>query len=298
MGWNDVGMSAGGKDFLKLADREKVLIHVLGEEVGGPAEPKSFFQFFNQTVQRGIVVPDTYTGAVDKRAQHAFIVWSYRDESPKIWAMGNKLAAQIKGLLDSYDGSLATVDILVTRQGSGKQTSYILAPKPTKFEDALVDGVTLPDLDVAFADGTDEDIENLKQGIVPEGAAEPVEAEAGAEGGDGSAEDAGTGAEGGAAEDETDEQREFREFKEAQAAKKASAAGKGGTATKAAPAKGAVAGDPRIALVKFITHAFANSPKYKTPTARMAAIKGVAKGKTTLSQLSVAELTILKGKIK
>lgn len=293
MGWQDVGRSAGSKDFLKLADREKVTVHVLGEEVGGPAEPKSFFQYFNTTVQRGIVVPDSYEGTVEKRMQHAFIVWSYRDEAAKLWVMGNKLAAQVKGLLESYDGSLATVDIIITRQGAGKSTTYVLAPKqPTKFDDALLENVVLPDLEVVFAEGTAEDIDNLKQGIVPEGAAEPTEVEA-------TAEVQPEAVEEPAAEAEPEDEEAALEAKMAALkAKKAATAGKTATVTKAAPAKGVQTGDPRIQLVKQITQAFATSAKYKTPTARMTAIKAIARGKTTLSQLSVAELTILKGKIK
>jgi hypothetical protein len=316
MGWNDVGMGAGGKSILKLENREKRKVHVIGEEAGGPAEPKSFFQYFNQKVQRGCVVGDDYTGQVDKRAQHALLVWDYTDESVKIWLMGNQLAAQVKGLFDSYENTLAGIDILITRVGEGKKTKYVLAPQvPSKFDAGVLEGVDLPDLDEKFAPASEEEIEQLKQGIVAdsddagdagaeeaagteEAAGEEAPAEeAGAEASDDTTEDAGAG--------EVDEEAELERQLAAAKAKKLAAAkagaGKGGTATAtkpttAAPGKPAT-GDPRIALVKSITHKFATNAKYKTPAARMTAIKGVAKGKTTLSQLSVAELTLLSKKL-
>lgn len=295
MGWNDVGMSAGGKDYLKLTDKEKVKLHIIGESLGGPAEPKSFYQFFNQTVNRGAVIGDDYTGQVDKRAQHAFVVWSFRDNAFKIWAMGNKLAAQIKGLMEAYDGSLDTVDIILQRSGTGKTTTYIPTAVPTKFDDSMIEGQTIPDLEIVLAPGSEEEIENLKNGIVTDSddaPAEDVDADA-------TTETAAEETEAEAvAEEPEDEEAALVAQMAALKAKKAAAAGKGGTATKAAPAKGVSVGDPRLQLVKQITHAFAANAKYKTPTARMAAIKSIAKGKTTLSQLSVAELTILKGKIK
>lgn len=308
MGWQDVGKNAGGKDFLKIADREKVVIHVLGENVGGPAEPKSFYQYFNQTLNRGIVVPDSYTGQVERRMQHAFLIWSFRDGAPRVWAMGNNLAAQIKGLYDAYDGSLESVDITVTRQGTGKTTKYILAPKPTQFDASVLEGVTLPDLDATFAEGTEQDIENLKNGIAPDEnndapADNGQQAEPPAE--EPPAEDAPTG-DAPADDDEAALQAQLAAI---QAKKKAAAANNGKstgtTATLEKPKAGtqtktgaAAVGDPRIALVRQITHAFATNAKYKTATARVNAIKTVAKGKTTLSQLTIAELTTLKGKIK
>jgi hypothetical protein len=307
MGWNDVGMSAGGKDIMKWKPQEKVVLHVISEE------PKSFYQFFNQTIQRGVVLPDGFKDPeIKARAQHAFVVWSYRDEAPKIWILGNRVAAQLKGIFDSYDGTLDGIDLTVTRNGDGKETTYILVPKPSKFDQAKLEGVELPDLEVSFAANTEEEIENLKNGIAPggdeEGGVPP------ADDGDGAApaeeppaEEETTPAEGTAPEDASpaeepeDEEAQLAAQLAALKAKKAAAAKV--AAGKPAPGKPAVGkpaatvGDPRIALVKTITHKFATNAKFKTPAARMAAIKGVAKGKTTLSQLSVQELQALSKKL-
>jgi hypothetical protein len=269
MAWKDVGMNAGGADFMKFESGKSVKVHILGEAEGAPAEPKSFFQYYNQDVQRGIVVPAGYKDpSIKIRAQHAFLVYSYDDQAIKVWAVGNRVAQSLKGTMEAYDGSFESVDLVVKRSGQGLDTTYVITPKPTEFDAANIEGLELPDLEALFAEGTAEDIENLKNGIVPTSG----EPEAAAETAGG--EEAGGEEEGGGAT----------------------------TATRTAPPKAAPkaapAADPRIKLVKDITAKFAKSPKYKTPAARTALIKQVSKGKVALTQLSVPELTKLNSLIK
>lgn len=280
--WNDVGMNSGGADFLKPVAGQLMKVHVLGEAEGAPAEPKSFFQYFNQDVQRGVVVPRGHKDATIKvRAQHAILVWSFADETVKVWAVGNRVAAALKGIMETYDGSFSTVDLTIKRSGAGLDTVYQVTPKPTEFDASVLEGVEIPDLETLFAENTEEEIENLKNGIVP-----TREESAGDE-------NASTGE---APAGETDDERELREFKEAQAAKKAKMAGVKPAPTKPAPGKPSA--DPRITLVKAITAKFMANAKYKTPVARTTLIKSVAKGKTALTQLSVPELQKLSGLIK
>lgn len=263
MGWNDVGMNAGGADFLKIEPGQSVLVHVLSDE------PVSFFQYYNQDVQRGLVVPPGFKdSSIKLRAQHAVLVWSFKDEAVKIWAMGNRLATQVKGIMDTYDGSLSTVDINLKRNGTGKDTTYIPTPKPTTFDQALIDGVELPVLEEVFAPGSEEDIENLKNGIVPQREDDEVASGSG---------DESAGESAGAT---------------------TATVTRTAPAKATAPAKTASPADQRLALVKQVTQLFATNAKYKTPAARLTLIKSIAKGKTTLSQLSVPELQTLVKKAK
>lgn len=284
MAWNDVGMNAGGADFMKFESGKTKKVHVLGEAEGAPSEPKSFFQYYNQDVQRGVVVPRGYKDpSIKIRAQHAFLVWSFEDEAVKVWAVGNRVAQSLKGTLEAYEGSFATIDLMVKRNGQGLETTYIITPKPTEFDASVIEGVELPDLETLFAENTPEEIEDLKNGIVPssDGAAEGAEE---------------TPAEESPAEEETpaDDSAEDTGGGTATMTRTATKP----TATKAPAKPAAPATDPRIKLVKDITAKFAKSAKYKTPVARTALIKQVSKGKTALTQLSVAELTKLNGLIK
>lgn len=272
MGWKDVGMNSGGRDFLKITDGERVKLHVISEE------PHSFFSFFNQDLQRGVTLPAGFKDSeIKPRAQHALLVWSYRDEGVKIWVMGNKLAGQLDGIRESYGGSLAEIDIVVTRKGSSKATVYIPVPKPTEFSAELIEGVELPDLEERLKPNTEEEIESFKAGVLPDSMM-----------GDGAGETAATSS----SDTEEDAEEVTGGAKTAVATK---AAGKTATTTGKPAVTG---GDPKLALIKKVTHFFATSPKYKTPASRMAFIKSVAKGKTTLSQLSATELTLLANKLK
>ncbi len=310
MGWNEVGMSAGGGGHLKLENGESVKIHVLGEAEGAAAEPKSYFSYFNNAVQRGVVLPEGFKdSSLRASAKHSVLVWSFKEEAVRIWSMGNTVAAQLKGIMEGYDGSLADCDITLKRVGADKKTKYILTPKnPSVFDASVLDGVELPDLEVVFAANTEDEIEGLKNGIVPDGdggtpadanAEETAAAEAAAVA---EAEAEGVAAEETPADDagEVDEAAELQAKLDALKAKKAAATKPAAAkaAPKAAAPKASAAGDPRLALVKLITHAFATNAKYKTPAARIAIIKQVTKSKTTLSSCTLPELTLLKSKIK
>lgn len=306
--WGDVGMSAGGGGHLKLESGETVSIHVLGEAEGAPSEPKSYFSYFNQAVQRGVVLPDGFKdSSIRVAAKHSILVWSYKDEAVRIWSMGNTVAAQLKGVMEAYDGSLADVDIVLKRIGNDKKTKYLLTPRqPSKFDASVLEGVELPDLEVVFAANSEDEIEGLKNGVVPDGdGGTPAEASAEETAAAEAQAIADAEAEAGATTDETGEEDEAAALEAKLAALKAKKAGAKPapaktappkTAAKPAPAK-AAGGDARLALIKSITHAFATNAKYKTPAARIAFIKQVTK-KLTLSVCTLPELQTLKAKIK
>lgn len=300
--WGDVGMSAGGGGHMKLENGESVKLHVLGEAEGAPAEPKSYFQYFNNAVQRGVVLPEGFKdSSIKAAAKHSVLVWSFKDEAVRIWSMGNTVAAQLKGVMEGYDNGLADCDITLKRVGADKKTKYILTPKnPSVFDASVLEGVELPDLETIFAANTEEEVEGLKDGIVPDndGTAdaasdeETVAAEAQA------AADAEAAGEEVAPEDDEDEAAKLEAQLAALKAKKTAKAAPPKVAPKAAAPKPQAAGDPRMALVKAITHSFATNAKYKTPAARIAVIKAVTKTKTTLSACTLPELQTLSKKIK
>lgn len=289
MAWGDVGVGGGGGNFLKLKAGEKTMLHVLSEE------PTSFFQHFFQSINRGATCPGQDCPACAsgqkefrKRAQHVFVVYDYKDKQVKLWAMGNETAEQVKNVYDTYDSSLAGVDLQVTRTGTGRDTKYGVVPKQTRFQESFVEGQEQPDPEESSKPASAEDIQQMMEGVNPAESFDPEKLE-----------ETGDGAKGGSDDPWGDEAGE----KTPPAPAKPS--GKGAWPTggaKSAPAKAngngsAVSSSERMQLIRKVMHAFSTKPAFKDPKARLAALKKVSK-KTITSQLSIDELKVLAKNIR
>jgi hypothetical protein len=266
MGWNDVGRS-GGTDFLKLDPGAKVKVHILSEE------PHSTWGIFNQAIQRGARVSEGFSQpGVDTKIKHAFVIWNLDAGQVQVWEVSNTTAAGIKNIHEQYGGSLADVDLMVTRVGSGLKTKYPIVPVPTKFDASCIEGVELPDLAALLKEDDEETINSIIAGIVP----------------DGGASGEATGEAASAEETPTDETPS-----EEQAPVPAKPAPAKPAPAKPAPVKPAAAqtADPaRAGLAVQVLAIFKAKPKYKDVKAREAAVKMVNKTKISFSQLNTEEL--------
>lgn len=280
MGWEDVGQGGGG-DFLKIEPGSKVRLHVLSEE------PHSYWQYFNDKIQRGVVVPDGYDAGNEKlRRQHALAIFNMDAKEAKVWLMGNRVAGEIKNIFDNYQG-LSTIDLIVSRTGTGKSTKYAVVPVPTKFQDSWLEGLTIPEPTEikALQPAEDDVIQALMAGQDPSADFQEPAAEETAQ--------AETPAEETAAPEES-----FEEAAE-EPAPKAVVKPQAKPAVKPIAAKpAATGGDPRAPYIRAITHKLMTTPKFKDPKVRIALIKRISKAKSAVSQLSLDELKKLQPLVK
>ncbi len=283
MGWDDVKPGGAGGNFLKIAAGQKVLLHVFSEE------PYSFKQAFFNDVQRGAILDDETVKLVDKklvRAQHALWVRDFSDNSDKVWMMSNATAEQVKNIFETY-GTLAEIDLVVARMGSGLQTKYQIVPKQTKFQD---DVPALEDLSLVLVAETAENVERLLRGEDPNVDFDPNALEAAAPT-EAAEEDATDTAAPEPAADSVDDWLNETPAKPAPVARPAARpapapAKKPAPAPAARPQAGASPnGTDRAVLIKRVMAL----PKLKDAKFRAMVSNKVAKGKT-LSQYSVAEL--------
>lgn len=266
MGWQEVGLSAGGQDYIKVKAGQKVKVHVLS------AEPYTFFQHFFNTIQRSAVCPGDGCPAcaandkdMRKRTQHSFVV-ADEEGNVKVWNMGNETAEKVKNIYDTYESSLDSVDLVVNRTGTGKDTSYGVTPVAAKIDVSSVDMEALPNLEEIHAPASAEDIEKMMAGIDPAQEFDPSKLEAASEG--------PTPVEDAPAEEEAP--------------------------PKPAPkpvAKATPNGDPKQPVIQQIMKLLSTSVKYKAMPARQSLFKRCAPGKGTVSAMTLQELIRVRGEL-
>lgn len=135
------GGNGGGKNFLKLKDKESVTLALMGDplvyfakwngshyETCSPETPKAAMRFrFN------VILKDKESGQLVS----------------KIWEGPKKLFNQLKGLNDEYD--LDTIFVKVTRYGAGTETEYAVLPAKEQRNEAVekrLSAVPLQDLSI------------------------------------------------------------------------------------------------------------------------------------------------------
>ncbi len=255
MSWDDVGRGGSG-NFLKVDAGKTVRVHLLSDMTDGPF---SFASVFNKELQQGVRVPEDFKqDGVKVRWQHGVVVYSFADGEVKVWIMSNTTAKKFKNVFDSYSGDLSTVDLNVSRIGTGLDTDYGVVPVPTKYAEEAAE-MDQPVLDEVFAVEDDARIQEVCGG--GSGGVEPVDPEAAAE---------------PPVEEEAPPPPVARPAARPAAPKAAAVA----------PTNGAAA---KTELLKKCIHAFATKPKYKDPKVKGALLKRVT-GKVILSTCSVDEL--------
>lgn len=173
MAWKDINENGGTGGILSLQAGESALVHIIGE-------PKSFWEHFFQAMQRSLICPHRGCPACNNdktkaRLRHAFIVYDLNEKQVKTWAVSNTVALAVKNVWESYGGDLSEVDLKIKRTGTGLSTKYSVVPVKTSYDEAMVAGVDLPDLDSIFAPATEEEIKAMLEDELAERGEEPEE---------------------------------------------------------------------------------------------------------------------------
>lgn len=159
MSWSDINEGGTSSNILSLQAGEKATVHIIGE-------PKSYWEHFFPNMQRSLICPHRGCPACNNdstkaRLRHSFVVYDLGDKAIKTWTVSNTVALSVKNIWESYDGDLSTVDLEIKRTGTGLSTKYAVVPVKTKYEDSMIEGEELPDLDAIFTPSTEEEIKSM-----------------------------------------------------------------------------------------------------------------------------------------
>ena len=159
MSWNDINEGGTSGNILSLQAGEKATVHIIGE-------PKSYWEHFFPNMQRSLICPHRGCPACNNdetkaRLRHSFIVYDLGDKAIKTWTVSNTVALSVKNIWESYNGDLSSVDLEIKRTGTGLSTKYAVVPVKTKYEDSMIEGEELPDLDAIFTPATEEEIKSM-----------------------------------------------------------------------------------------------------------------------------------------
>lgn len=173
MAWKDINENGGTGGILSLQAGESALVHVIGE-------PKSFWEHFFQAMQRSLICPHRGCPACNNdktkaRLRHAFIVYDLNEKQIKTWTVSNTVALAVKNIWESYGGDLSEVDLKIKRTGTGLSTKYSVVPVKTSYDEEMIAGMDLPDLNATFAPATEEEIKSMLEDEVAERGDEPEE---------------------------------------------------------------------------------------------------------------------------
>lgn len=174
MSWKDITEGGAGGSILSLQAGEKALVHVIGE-------PKSYWEHFFPTLQRSLICPHRgcpacNNDATKARLRHSFIVFDMTDNAIKTWTVSNTVALSVKNIWESYGGDLSEVDLEIKRTGTGLSTKYAVVPVKSKYNEDMIAGVELPDLDAIFKPATEEEISSMLESETGEEVEEPKQA--------------------------------------------------------------------------------------------------------------------------
>lgn len=173
MSWKDITEGGGSAGILSLQAGESALVHVIGE-------PKSYWEHFFQSMQKSLICPHRGCPACNNdktkaRLRHSFVVFDLNEKQVKTWSVSNTVALSIKNIWESYGGNLDEVDLKVKRTGTGLSTKYSVVPVKTVYDEAMIEGVELPNLDAIFQSATEEEIKAmLEDELAERGEEEPA----------------------------------------------------------------------------------------------------------------------------
>lgn len=168
MGWDQVEerKAGAGAGFLALKDGDARKIHIIDDE------PHTFSSvFFNALKKSAVVDPDNSpvkgVKGFDVRTRHAINVFDYDDKKVKVMAGSNELFNQLKGIYKEW-GGFDSVDLRISRTGSGFDTKYQVVPTPKcMWNPAYLKGQELHDLATVFAPTPDEVVTQYMEGVDP-----------------------------------------------------------------------------------------------------------------------------------
>ncbi len=286
MGWDDV--NEGGGTTLKIKAGTPAKIHIINAADG----PKSFHSVYFEAVNRGAIVDkdnNPLDGLGDEyklRKRHAFVVFDHADQEVKTFVCSNQVANAIKAINDEF-GSLDDLDLKITRTGDGLNTKYQVLNIPKKFNDDMIDGKELPDLEEIFKITPDEDIEKLRSGELPDNAPPLEDDETPAP-----AKAAPAKAKGKAAPAPKEEEETPAEEEGPGTASEEEGPADAGEEEPAKPA--APAANTRAGMLAIIKGNFTKMARYKNPKQQMVDIQYFGGKKAmALSQLTTEQLTKL-----
>lgn len=186
MGWNDIqeNNAGSGAKFLKIKGGGTAVVHIIDDE------PHSFKSVYFNALRKGAVVdPDNNpmqgVKGFDLKTRHAINVYDYADNTIKVLAGSNEMFNTLKAIHSEW-GGFSDIDLKISRSGDGLDTKYTIVPTAKcRWNEAMMDGQVVFDLNEVFAPTPEATIKKYMQGVDPSGEfnAEELEAAALAEAG-------------------------------------------------------------------------------------------------------------------
>lgn len=135
MSWDAIRESKASGDYTKIEAGKPVTLHIIGDS------PKIVYQHEGEGKPifcDGGECPLCKAGA-KRQTQFMISVLNMDSKKQELLKKGVKVFEQIDQIRRDYGGSLSTIDLKITRSGSGKNdTRYLVVPIPTKYKPSMI----------------------------------------------------------------------------------------------------------------------------------------------------------------
>lgn len=129
MSWGDIKENTGG-DFVKIESGKDVRVHFLD------GEPEKNITHFVNNLPVPCTAPDCIqcTAGVKKRLSFKISVYNFATRKRQTLEQGIMVFKQIDKIRELYKGDLSSVDLVISRSGSGQtDTKYMVISVPTEY---------------------------------------------------------------------------------------------------------------------------------------------------------------------
>lgn len=133
MSWDDIKENKDS-EFMKLEVGAPVRVHIIGE-------PEKHIRHFVNKKALPCIQPGCLQCAAGDKRRITFTtpVFNMGAKRQQILDAGIMVYRQIKEIRKAYNDDLATVDLLISREGSGQMdTRYTVVPIPTQFKPEML----------------------------------------------------------------------------------------------------------------------------------------------------------------
>lgn len=135
MGWDSI--KENDSDFTKFEAGKDVRIHI----IGGEPEKRTNHFIKGKPQPCGGDKCELCAGGEKKRVSFILGVYNLTSKKQQTMEQGIMVFKQIKKIRDTYSGDLSTVDLVISREGSGPtDTKYTVVPVPTQFKADMITG--------------------------------------------------------------------------------------------------------------------------------------------------------------
>lgn len=133
MGWDSI--KENDSDFTKFEAGKDVRVHLIG------GEPEKRVNHFIKSKPQpcGGEKCELCAAGEKKRVSFTLKVYNLTAKKEQVMEQGIMVFKQIKKIRDTYNGDLSTVDLVISREGSGPtDTKYTVVPVPTQFKPDMI----------------------------------------------------------------------------------------------------------------------------------------------------------------